>query len=57
MIDEWSGFANLMANLIAKYAAELDLDSLPDPERKAQIDSNEESPEVSRNTVEVRLSA
>lgn len=29
--DEWSGFADLMASLIEKYAAGLDLDNLPDP--------------------------
>lgn len=31
MIDEWSSFADLMASLIEKYAADLDLDNLPDP--------------------------
>ena len=31
MIDEWNGFAVLLANMIEKYARELDLDSLPDP--------------------------
>ncbi len=29
--DEWSGLADLLANLIEKYAAVLDLDNLPDP--------------------------
>ncbi|MBQ2904586.1 MAG: hypothetical protein IJE48_09340 [Clostridia bacterium] len=29
--DEWSGFADLLTNLIEKYAAVLDLDNLPDP--------------------------
>ena len=29
--DEWSGFADLLANLIAKYAAVLDMDDLPEP--------------------------
>ena len=29
--DEWSGFADLLANLIEKYAAVLDVDNLPDP--------------------------
>ena len=29
--DEWSGFADLLANLIEKYAAVLDLDNLPEP--------------------------
>lgn len=31
MVDEWNGFAVLLANMIEKYAGELDLDSLPDP--------------------------
>lgn len=31
MIDEWNGFAVLLANMIEKYVGELDLDSLPDP--------------------------
>ena len=30
MVDEWSGFAALMANLIEKYAEVLNLDALPD---------------------------
>ena len=30
MVDEWSGFAALLANLIGKYAVVLDLDALPD---------------------------
>lgn len=30
MVDEWSGFAALLANLIEKYAVVLDLDVLPD---------------------------
>ena len=30
MVDEWSGFAALLANLIEKYAVVLNLDVLPD---------------------------
>ena len=30
LVDEWSGFAALLANLIEKYAVVLDLDALPD---------------------------
>ena len=30
MVDEWSGFAALLANLIEKYAVVLNLDTLPD---------------------------
>ena len=37
--DEWSGFADLLANLIEKYAAVLDLDNLPEP--PICLDSNE----------------
>ena len=29
MVDEWSGFATLLANLIEKYAVVLNLDALP----------------------------
>lgn len=31
IIDEWSGFANLLAGLIGKYASELDVENLPAP--------------------------
>ena len=31
MIDEWSGFADLLANLIEKYSSELDVENLPAP--------------------------
>ena len=30
MVDEWSGFAALLANLIEKYAVVQNLDTLPD---------------------------
>ena len=30
MVDEWSGFAALLANLIEKYAVFMNLDALPD---------------------------
>lgn len=36
--DEWSGFADLLANLIEKYAAVLDVDNLPEP--PCCLDSN-----------------
>ena len=31
MIDEWSGFADLLDNLIEKYASELDIENMPAP--------------------------
>ena len=30
MVDEWSGFAALLGNLIEKYAVVMNLDALPD---------------------------
>ena len=35
-VDEWSGFSELMSNLIAKYADVLDIDSMPDPKSTSQ---------------------
>ena len=31
MDSDWNGLADLIANLITKYAGVLDLDNLPDP--------------------------
>lgn len=30
MIDKWSGLANMLANLIEKYASDLDIENLSD---------------------------
>ena len=30
MIDEWSGLADMLVNLIEKYASDLDIEKLPD---------------------------
>ena len=30
--DEWSGLADFLANMIEKYAGEMGLDTLPDPD-------------------------
>ena len=30
--DEWSALADFIGNMIAKYADEIDFDSLPDPD-------------------------
>ena len=40
MVDEWSGFAELLANLIEKYAADLDIDNLPAPNRIEKLDKS-----------------
>ncbi len=36
--DEWSSLANFIGNMIAKYADEIDFDSLPDPDVYLQKD-------------------
>ena len=33
MNDEWNGLADLLAGVIEKYACEMNLDSLPDPDQ------------------------
>ena len=43
MVDEWSGFAALLANLIEKYAAVLDLDALPDLVIEEAVPEKDES--------------
>lgn len=30
IVDEWSGLADMLANLIEKYASDLDIENLPD---------------------------
>ena len=42
MTDEWSGLAALLANLIEKYASELNLDELPEPATEKINDSARE---------------
>lgn len=29
IVDEWSGLADMLANLIEKYASDLDIENLP----------------------------
>ena len=31
--DEWSGLAQFLGDMIAKYAEDMDFDSLPDPDQ------------------------
>ena len=38
--NEWNGLADLLANLIAKYASELGIDDMPDPNRNGEYNSN-----------------
>lgn len=38
--DEWNGLADLLANLIAKYASELGIDGMPDASYNRECDSD-----------------
>ena len=40
---DWDGLADLIANLITKYAGVLDLDNLPDP---MPVDNNIENEDI-----------
>ena len=50
MIDEWNGLADLLANLIEKYASDLDIENLPDiaGDNHAKEDRNK-AEELSKN--------
>lgn len=37
--DEWNGFADLLANLIAKYASELGIDDMSDASHDKEYNS------------------
>ena len=41
--NDWNGLADLIANLITKYAGVLDLDNLPDP---MPVDNNIENEDI-----------
>lgn len=46
MVDEWSGFAALLANLIEKYAVVLNLDTLPDLVIEEAVPEKDEADEM-----------
>ena len=50
MVDEWSGLANMLANLIEKYVSDLDIENLPDivGDNHAEDDRNK-AEELSKN--------
>ena len=56
LIDNWSGFADLLANLIEKYAAVLDIENLPKPpirlDRSAEenVNNSKHSSDAIENT-------
>ena len=50
--DEWSGFADLLANLIEKYVSVLDIDNLPEPMYSLNDEKTVNNVEYSENVVE-----
>ena len=51
MTDKWSGFADLLANLIEKYAAVLDIENLPEPPNYLEVKNKfEESKDAVEST-------
>ncbi len=49
MTDNWNGFADLLANLIEKYAGVLDIDNLPEPPSCLE---EENASEESKDTID-----
>ena len=48
MVDEWSGFADLLANLIGKYASVLEIEHMPT--RLVVIDKKDDT-EKNKNSI------
>ena len=58
MVDEWSGFAALLANLIEKYAVVLNLDALPDLVIEGALSEKDGADEMIReNDIESAIAA
>lgn len=61
MIDEWSGFADLLANLIEKYASGLDIENMPTPlapcDRMGNAEVNQKDPDSKQEVVESKIAA
>lgn len=57
MTDEWSGLADFLANMIEKYAVELDIDTLPDPVVKDEAGRTETDNQIQENVVEAKKAA
>ena len=53
MVDEWSGFAALLANLIEKYAVVLNLDARPDLLREEAVSEKDDTDkDIHENDIE-----
>lgn len=57
MTDEWSGLADFLADMIEKYAVELDIDALPDPVAKDEVVGTETGNRIHENAVETQKAA
>lgn len=50
--DQWSNLAEMLSNLIAKYADVLDIDKMSEPDMKSNIDKDENDKIILENSVE-----
>lgn len=57
MTDEWSGLADFLANMIEKYAVELDMDAMPDPVVERSDTGIEKGSRTSENGIETGKAA
>lgn len=57
MTDEWSGLADFLADMIEKYAVELDIDALPDTVAKDEVAGTETSNRIHENVIETQKAA
>ena len=61
MIDEWSGFADLLTNLIEKYASELDIENMPTPlapcDRMGNAEVDKNDSDSKQKAVESKIAA
>lgn len=60
MVDEWSGFADLLANLIEKYASKLDIENLSVPlvcDRMGNVEVDKKDSDSKQEAVENKIAA
>ena len=60
MVDEWSGFADLLANLIEKYASKLDIENLSVPlvcDRMGNVEVDKKDSDSKQEAVESKIAA
>ncbi len=58
MVDKWSGLADLLANLIEKYASDIGLEDMPDPASVNDIkNANVKEENCSETHIAIKISA